>query len=45
MTLRRLAAKITPKNSYLITLSDEKSATMLFKALKTGFVAELSRAA
>ena len=45
MTLKRLAAKITPKNSYLITLSDEKSATMLFKALKTGFVAELSRAA
>ena len=35
MTLKRLAAKITPKNSYLITLSDEKSATMLFKALKT----------
>ena len=45
MTLKRLAAKITLKNSYLITLSDEKSATMLFKALKTGFVAELSRAA
>ena len=45
MTLKRLAAKITPKNSYLITLSYEKSATMLFKALKTGFVAELSRAA
>ena len=38
MTVRRLAAKITPKNSHLITLSDEKSGTMLFKALKTGFV-------
>ena len=35
MTLRRLAAKITPKNAHLITLSDEKSGTMLFKALKT----------
>ena len=38
MTLRRLAAKITPKNAHLITLSDEKSGTMLFKALKTSFV-------
>ena len=38
MTLKRLAAKITPKNAHLITLSDEKSGTMLFKALKTGFV-------
>ena len=28
------AAKITPKNAHLITLSDEKSGTMLFKALK-----------
>ena len=35
MTLRRLAAKITPKNAHLITLSDEKSGTMLFKASKT----------
>ena len=38
MTLKRLAAKITLKNAHLITLSDEKSGTMLFKALKTGFV-------
>ena len=38
MTLKRLAAKITPKNAHLITLSDEKSGTMLFKALKTSFV-------
>ena len=38
MTLKRLAGKITPKNAQLITLSDEKSGTMLFKALKTGFV-------
>ena len=38
MTLKRLAAKITPKNAYLISLSDEKSGTILFKALKTGFV-------
>ena len=30
MTLKRLAAKITLKNAYLITLSDEKSGTMLF---------------
>ena len=37
-TLKRLAAKITPKNAHLITLSDEKSGTTLFKALKTGFV-------
>ena len=37
MTLKRLAAKITPKNAHLITLSDEKNGTMLFKALKTGF--------
>ena len=36
MTLKRLAAKITPKNAHLITLSDEKSGTMLFKVLKTG---------
>ena len=34
MTLKCLAAKITPKNAHLITLSDEKSGTMLFKALK-----------
>ena len=38
MTLKRLAAKITPKNAHLIPLSDEKSGTMLFKTLKTGFV-------
>ena len=38
MTLKRLAANITPKNADFITLSDEKSGTMLFKALKTGFV-------
>ena len=38
MTLKRLAGRITPKNAQLITLSDEKSGTMLFKALKTGFV-------
>ena len=37
MTLKRLAAKITPKNAHLITLSDEKNRTMLFKALKTGY--------
>ena len=37
MTLKRLAAKITPKNADLITLSDEKNGTILFKALKTGF--------
>ena len=35
MTLKRLAAKITPKNAPLITLSDKKKGgTMLFKALK-----------
>ena len=34
MTLKRLAAKITPKNAHL---SDEKNRTMLFKALKTGY--------
>ena len=38
MTLKRLAAKITSKNAHLISLSDEKSGTMLFKVLKTGFV-------
>ena len=38
MTLKRLAAKITIKNAHLITLSDEKSGTMLFRALKTVFV-------
>ena len=38
MTLERLAGKITSKNAHLITLSDEKSGTMLFKALRTGFV-------
>ena len=42
MTFKCLAAKITPKtraqNAHLITLSDEKSGTILFKALKTGYV-------
>ena len=38
MTFKRLAAKITSKNAHLISLSDEKSGTILFKALKTGFV-------
>ena len=38
MTLKRLATKITPKNAHLITLSVEKSGTILFKALKTGLV-------
>ena len=40
MTLRPPSAKITHnyKNAHLITMSDEKSGTMLFKALKTGFV-------
>ena len=38
MTLERLAAKITSKNAHLITLSDEKSGTVLFKALRTSFV-------
>ena len=32
----RLASKITHKNAHLTTLSDEKSGTMIFKALKTG---------
>ena len=39
MTLKRLAAnKDYLQNAHLITLSDEKSGTILFKALKTGFV-------
>ena len=38
MTLTRLAVKIAPKEANLITLSDEKSETMIFKALKTGFI-------
>ena len=38
MTLTRLAAKITLKNAHVITLFDEKSGTMLFRALKTSFV-------
>ena len=38
MTHKRLAAKITSKNAHLISLSDEKSGTILFKAFKTGFV-------
>ena len=38
-TYARLAAKITPKKAHLITLSVEKmSGTMIFKALKTGFI-------
>ena len=37
MTLKCLAAKITPQNAHLITLSDEKSGTMLFKAVKRVF--------
>ena len=35
MTLKRPAAKITHNNAHLITFSDERSETMLFKALKT----------
>ena len=38
MTLKRLAAKITPKSAHLITLTVEESGTMIFKALKTGFI-------
>ena len=38
MTLKCLAAKITPKNAHLITLSDEKRGTMQFKALKMGLL-------
>ena len=38
MTLKRPAAKITHNNAHLITLSDERSGTMLFKTLKTGVV-------
>ena len=39
MTLKRLAAKITPKSAHLITLSNEKRVEQCyFKALKTGFV-------
>ena len=38
MTLKCLAAKITPKNAHLITLSDEKRGTMQFKALKMDFL-------
>ena len=37
LSVRRLAAKISPKSAHFIILSDEKSGTMLFKALKTGF--------
>ena len=33
-----LLLRLHLKNAHLITLSDEKSGTMLFKALKTGFV-------
>ena len=43
MTLKRIAAKITPKNAHLITLSDEKRGTMLFRTLKTGFVENKGR--
>ena len=38
MTLKRPAAKIPHNNGHLITLSNERSGTMLFKALKTGVV-------
>ena len=38
MTLKCLAAKITPKNAHLFTLSDQKTGTMLFKALKRVFL-------
>ena len=38
MTLKRLAAKITPKNAHLITLTVAKSGTMIFKALKTSLL-------
>ena len=37
-SLPKYYTKITLKNADLITLSAEKSGTMLFKALKTGFV-------
>ena len=37
-SLTKYYTKITLKNANLITLSAEKSATMLFKALKTGVV-------
>ena len=36
MTLKCLAVKISLKYAHLITLSDEMSGTMLFKALKPG---------
>ena len=36
--MTRLAAKIIPQNTHLITFSDEKSGMMLFKAIKTGFL-------
>ena len=38
MTLNCLAAEITPQNAHLVTLSDEESGTMLFKALKRFFL-------
>ena len=38
MTLKCLPVKITLKYAHLVTLSDEKSGTMLFKALKPRFV-------
>ena len=38
MTLKCLPVKITLKYAHLVTLSDEKSGTMLFKDLKPGFV-------
>ena len=37
-SLTKYYTKITLKNANLITLSAEKSGTMLFKGLKTGFV-------
>ena len=38
MTLKCFSAKNTPKNAHLIKLSDQKSGTMLFKALKRFFL-------
>ena len=37
-SLTKCYTKITLKDAHLITLSAEKSGTMLFKALKTSFV-------
>ena len=43
MTLECFAAKITPKNAHLITLSDEKSGRTLFKALKRFFLENMGQ--